>query len=78
MLVFLPLVALGIVLGAPYVAPVTARIRGSVQVGIVGGTSSAVFALLATQPDGVLLPVAAIVGTGCTAVIGYVVRRTRT
>ena len=78
MLVFLPLVVLGIVLGAPNVAPVAARVRASVQVGIVGGAAGAAFALMAMQPDSVLLPVTAIVGTGCTAVIGYIVRRTRT
>jgi hypothetical protein len=70
-LVVLPILAALAVLAAPSVEIIARNLRRIGSAGIVGGVSTTVIALAATQTDPSLLPVAIAAGTASTAAAGY-------
>ena len=70
-LVVLPIVAALAVLAAPSVEIIARNLRRVGSAGIVGGVSSTVVALTATQGDPSLIPVAVAAGAASTAAVGY-------
>ena len=77
-LVVLPVVAALAVLAAPSVEIIARNLRRSGSAGIVGGISTTVIALAATQTDPSLLPVAVAAGAASTAATGYLAHPERT
>ena len=70
-LIALPILAALAVLAAPSVEIIARNLRRVGSAGIVGGVSSTVVALTATQGDPSLLPVAFAAGAASTAAAGY-------
>jgi len=70
-LIALPVLAALAVLAAPSVEIIARNLRRVGSAGIVGGVSSTVVALTATQADPSLLPVAVAAGAASTAAVGY-------
>lgn len=70
-LIALPILAALAVLAAPSVEIIARNLRRIGSAGIVGGVSTTVIALAATQTDPSLLPVAIAAGTASTAAAGY-------
>ncbi len=70
-LIVLPIVAAIAVLAAPSVEIIARNLRRAGSAGVVGGISTAVIAVAATQPDGALIPAAIAAGAASTAAAGY-------
>lgn len=70
-LIALPILAALVVLAAPSVEIIARNLRRVGSAGIVGGVSTTVIALAATQTDPSLLPVAVAAGAASTAAAGY-------
>jgi hypothetical protein len=70
-LIALPILAALAVLAAPSVEIIARNLRRVGSAGIVGGVSSTVVALTATQGDPSLIPVAVAAGAASTAAVGY-------
>lgn len=70
-LIALPILAALAVLAAPSVEIIARNLRRVGSAGIVGGVSTTVIALAATQTDPSLLPVAVAAGAASTAAAGY-------
>lgn len=70
-ILLLPLVAAIVVVAAPSVEIIARNLRRVGSAGIVGGVSSTVIALAATQSDPSLLPAAVAAGAASTAAAGY-------
>ena len=70
-LIALPILAALAVLAAPSVEIIARNLRRVGSAGIVGGVSSTVVALTATQGDPSLLSVAVAAGAASTAAAGY-------
>jgi hypothetical protein len=70
-LIALPILAALAVLAAPSVEIIARNLRRVGSAGIVGGVSTTVIALTATQPESSLLPVAVAAGAASTAAVGY-------
>jgi hypothetical protein len=70
-LIALPILAALTVLAAPSVEIIARNLRRVGSAGIVGGVSSTVVALTATQGDPSLIPVAVAAGAASTAAVGY-------
>jgi len=70
-LIALPILAALVVLAAPSVEIIARNLRRVGSAGIVGGVSSTVVALTATQGDPSLLSVAVAAGAASTAAAGY-------
>jgi len=70
-LIVLPIVAAIAVLAAPSVEIIARNLRRAGSAGVVGGISTAVIAVAATQPDGALIPAAIAAGAASTAAVGY-------
>ena len=70
-LIVLPIVAAIAVLAAPSVEIIARNPRRAGSAGVVGGISTAVIAVAATQPDGALIPAAIAAGAASTAAAGY-------
>jgi hypothetical protein len=67
----LPIIAAVVVLAGPSVEIIARNLRRVGSAGIVGGVSTTVIALAATQTDPSLLPVAVAAGAASTAATGY-------
>jgi uncharacterized membrane protein len=78
-LIALPIIAAVVVVAAPSVEIIARNLRRAGSAGVVGGVSSTVIAITATQPDAGVLPVIAVVaGAASTAAAGYLAHPERT